>query len=87
MPSKIVCMGRNYAEHAAELGNEVPKEPLIFLKPPSSVIGPDEPILIPAISHRVDYEGEIAAVIGAELFMPGRKRRLEPLHSRLHLPQ
>jgi 2-keto-4-pentenoate hydratase/2-oxohepta-3-ene-1,7-dioic acid hydratase in catechol pathway len=70
VPSKIVCMGRNYAEHAAELGNEVPKEPLIFLKPPSSVIGPDEPILFPAISHRVDYEGEIAAVIGAELFMP-----------------
>lgn len=65
-PSKIVCVGRNYAEHAAELGNRLPKEPLIFLKPPSSVIGPDEPIVIPKISRRVDYEGEIALVIGRE---------------------
>lgn len=63
-PSKIVCVGRNYAEHAAELGNPVPKEPLIFLKPPSSVIGPDEPIALPKISKRVDYEGELAIVIG-----------------------
>jgi 2-keto-4-pentenoate hydratase/2-oxohepta-3-ene-1,7-dioic acid hydratase in catechol pathway len=70
VPSKIVCIGRNYAEHAAELGNEVPKEPLIFLKPPSSVIGPDEPILIPAISQRVDYEGELAIVIGETCFLP-----------------
>ena len=51
-------------EHAAELNNPVPKEPLIFLKPPSSVIGPDEPILLPQASKRVDFEGEIAAVIG-----------------------
>jgi 2-keto-4-pentenoate hydratase/2-oxohepta-3-ene-1,7-dioic acid hydratase in catechol pathway len=63
-PGKIVCVGRNYAEHAAELGNEVPKEPLLFLKPPSTVIGPEEPIVYPAISKRVDYEGELAAVIG-----------------------
>ena len=70
MPSKIVCVGRNYAEHAAELGNEVPKEPLIFLKPPSSVIGPDEPILIPSISQRVDYEGEFAIVIGERCYRP-----------------
>jgi 2-keto-4-pentenoate hydratase/2-oxohepta-3-ene-1,7-dioic acid hydratase in catechol pathway len=63
-PSKIVCLGRNYREHAAELGNPVPPEPLIFLKPPSAVIGPEEPILLPAISQRVDYEGEIAVVIG-----------------------
>jgi len=70
VPSKVVCIGRNYAQHAAELGNPVPKEPLIFLKPPSSVIGPDEPILIPAISQRVDYEGEIAVVIGETCFMP-----------------
>lgn len=63
-PSKIVCMGRNYREHAAELGNEVPKEPLIFLKPPSAIIGPDEPIVLPPASRRVDYEGEITAVIG-----------------------
>lgn len=64
VPTKIVCQGRNYVEHAAELNNPVPKEPLIFLKPPSSVIGPDEPILLPQISKRVDFEGEIAAVIG-----------------------
>jgi 2-keto-4-pentenoate hydratase/2-oxohepta-3-ene-1,7-dioic acid hydratase in catechol pathway len=70
VPSKIVCVGRNYAEHAAELGNEVPKEPLIFLKPHSSAIGPDEPILIPSISQRVDYEGEFAIVIGETCFMP-----------------
>jgi 2-keto-4-pentenoate hydratase/2-oxohepta-3-ene-1,7-dioic acid hydratase in catechol pathway len=64
VPGKIVCVGRNYAEHAAELGNEVSKEPLLFLKPPSSVIGPEEPIVYPAISTRVDYEGELAAVFG-----------------------
>ena len=63
-PGKIVCVGRNYREHAAELGNEVPKEPLIFLKPSSSVIAPEEPILLPPISKRVDYEGELAVVIG-----------------------
>ena len=65
-PSKIVCMGRNYRAHAAELGNEVPREPLIFLKPPSAVIGPDEPILLPPDSERVDYEGELGVVIGQE---------------------
>jgi 2-keto-4-pentenoate hydratase/2-oxohepta-3-ene-1,7-dioic acid hydratase in catechol pathway len=63
-PSKIVCIGRNYREHAAELGNEVPKQPLIFLKAPSSVIGPDEPIVYPPDSQRVDHEGELAVVIG-----------------------
>lgn len=63
-PSKIVCVGRNYLEHAKELGNEAPKQPLIFLKPPSSVVAPDEPIVIPRISKRVDYEGELAAIVG-----------------------
>ena len=63
-PTKIVCLGRNYREHAAELGNEPPKEPLIFLKPPSAIIAPEEPIVMPAISKRVDYEGELAVVIG-----------------------
>lgn len=63
-PSKLVCVGRNYAEHAAELGNEVPAEPLIFLKPPSSVIGPNAPVIYPAISERVDHEAELALVIG-----------------------
>lgn len=62
-PSKIVCVGRNYAAHAAELGNEVPKEPLIFLKPPSSIIGPEEPIVLTEFSQRVEHEGELAVVI------------------------
>ena len=57
-------MGRNYAEHAAELGNEVPAEPLVFLKPNTSVVGPGDPIVLPAASRRVDYEGELAVVIG-----------------------
>src|SRR5438309_1361907 len=63
-PSKIVCIGRNYREHAAELGNEVPVEPLIFLKPPSSVIGPGQTIVRPKTSARVDHEAELGVVIG-----------------------
>lgn len=63
-PSKIVCVGRNYREHAAELGNEVPAEPLLFLKAPSAIIAPGEAIRIPSLSKRVDFEGEIAIVIG-----------------------
>jgi len=63
-PSKIVCVGRNYREHAAELGNEVPSEPLIFLKPPSALIGPGQAIIRPKISARVDFEGELGVVIG-----------------------
>jgi len=66
-PGKIVCVGRNYREHAKELGNEVPKEPLIFLKPPSSVIWEGEAIRLPAASSRVEYEGEIGAVVGKTL--------------------
>lgn len=62
-PSKIVCVGRNYAEHAAELGNDPPKEPLIFLKPPSAIIAPEEAIVLTPHSERVDYEGELAVVI------------------------
>src|SRR6266567_6309320 len=65
-PSKIVCVGRNYAAHAAELGNELPKEPLIFLKPSSSLIGAGQSIHRPAIAERVDYEGELGVVIGRE---------------------
>jgi 2-keto-4-pentenoate hydratase/2-oxohepta-3-ene-1,7-dioic acid hydratase in catechol pathway len=63
-PGKIVCVGRNYIEHARELGNEVPKVPLIFLKPPSSVIHPDDTILLPPQSNQVEHEGELVAVIG-----------------------
>jgi 2-keto-4-pentenoate hydratase/2-oxohepta-3-ene-1,7-dioic acid hydratase in catechol pathway len=61
---KIICVGRNYVEHAKELGNEVPAAPLIFLKPPSSVIAHGEAIVLPAASKRVEYEGEIGIVIG-----------------------
>jgi 2-keto-4-pentenoate hydratase/2-oxohepta-3-ene-1,7-dioic acid hydratase in catechol pathway len=63
-PSKIVCIGRNYAKHAAELGNEVPSEPLIFLKPPSAVVYDGDDIVIPKGAGRVDYEAEIGVVIG-----------------------
>jgi 2-keto-4-pentenoate hydratase/2-oxohepta-3-ene-1,7-dioic acid hydratase in catechol pathway len=63
-PSKIVCVGRNYAAHAAELGNETPKEPLIFLKPPSALIGSEETIILPKFSRRVEHEGELGVVIG-----------------------
>ncbi len=63
-PSKIVCVGRNYREHAAELGNPVPKEPLIFLKPPSSLIAHGDDIVYPPLSARVDHEGELGVVIG-----------------------
>lgn len=64
IPSKVVCVGRNYADHAAELGNEVPAEPLLFLKPSTAVIGPDDPIPMPAVSERVDHEAELGVVIG-----------------------
>src|SRR5262245_61970825 len=62
-PSKIVCVGRNYAAHAAELGNEVPKEPLIFLKPSTSIVGPGEPIILTNFSQRVEHEGELSVVV------------------------
>ena len=64
LPSKVVCIGKNYADHAAEMGGQVPTEPLIFLKPSTSVIGPHHPIDHPSISSRVDFEGELAVVIG-----------------------
>ncbi|MEA2343553.1 MAG: hypothetical protein QOF63_1722 [Thermoanaerobaculia bacterium] len=64
MPSKIVAVGRNYAEHAKELGNEAPSEPIIFLKPPSAVLDPNGTIIRPPQSQRVDFEGELAIVIG-----------------------
>lgn len=66
-PGKIVCVGRNYREHAKELGNEVPTAPLLFLKPPSAVIGTGDTILMPKVSQRVDFEGEIGIVIGTPL--------------------
>jgi 2-keto-4-pentenoate hydratase/2-oxohepta-3-ene-1,7-dioic acid hydratase in catechol pathway len=70
LPSKVVCVGRNYAEHAAELGNEVPKEPLLFLKPSTAVIGPRDAIRLPPQSKQVEHEAELAVVIGP----PGARR-------------
>lgn len=64
-PSKIVAVGKNYVAHAAEMGGEVPSEPLLFLKPPSTIIADGEAIACPPQSSRVDYEGELALVIGA----------------------
>ena len=63
-PSKIVCVGRNYREHAAELGNPMPEEPLLFLKAPSTIIGHGDLIELPRASQRVEHEGELAVVIG-----------------------
>ena len=77
-PSKIVCVGRNYREHAKELGNEVPAELLIFLKPPSSVIGPGALIRRPRVSKRVDHEGELGVVIGKECRRLGEQDDVRP---------
>jgi len=66
-PSTIVCIGRNYSEHAKELGHDVPKEPLFFLKPPSSIIGDGDAIELPPQSQQVEHEGEIGLVIGKRL--------------------
>jgi len=78
VPRKIVCIGRNYREHAAELGNEIPKAPLLFLKAPSAVIGPGEAIRIPVQSQRVDFEGELAVVIGKRATKVGADEDARP---------
>lgn len=78
-PSKILCVGRNYRAHAAELGNEVPAEPLFFLKPPSSLLEPGGVVLLPPESERVDFEGELAVVIGK------RARRVPRDHALDHV--
>ena len=75
-PSKIVCVGRNYAAHARELGNEVPKQPLLFLKPPSSLVRSGASIRLPTVSNRVEYEGEIGVVVGERL------RKVSPQQAR-----
>jgi 2-keto-4-pentenoate hydratase/2-oxohepta-3-ene-1,7-dioic acid hydratase in catechol pathway len=64
LPTKIVCVGLNYVEHARELGMHLPEDPIIFIKPPSAAIGPEEEIIYPSSSKRIDYEGELAVVIG-----------------------
>lgn len=79
-PSKIVCVGRNYAAHAKELGNEVPKEPLLFLKAPSSVVGPGGAIVLPKESERVEHEAELAIVIGRRVRRLAREQAMEAVY-------
>jgi 2-keto-4-pentenoate hydratase/2-oxohepta-3-ene-1,7-dioic acid hydratase (catechol pathway) len=67
LPSKVVCIGRNYRDHAREMGHDVPDEPCLFIKPDTAVIGPEDSILYPSMSKRVDYEAELAIVIGRTL--------------------
>ena len=76
-PGKIVCVGRNYVEHAEELGNVLPERPLLFLKPPSAVIGDGDPIVLPWESRRVEHEGEIGVVIGVRLRSCSERDALE----------
>lgn len=77
-PSKIVCVGRNYREHAAELGHDVPAEPLIFFKPPSSLLASGDNIRRPKLSQRVDHEGELGVVIGKRCFKLGPEEDVRP---------
>ena len=79
VPGKIICVGRNYIEHANEFNNPVPEIPLLFLKPPSSVIGPDQKIVLPPQSKQVDHEGEMVVVIGR------RGRWIPPERASLHI--
>jgi 2-keto-4-pentenoate hydratase/2-oxohepta-3-ene-1,7-dioic acid hydratase in catechol pathway len=80
-PSKIVCVGRNYRDHAKEMGNDVPTEPLIFLKPPSSVNRDGEPIVLPPQSSQVEHEGEIGVIIGRRLSRVDTKEAQEAIQS------
>ena len=77
-PSKIVCVGRNYRDHAKELGNDVPAEPLLFFKPPSSLLAPGGIIRMPRVSERVDFEGELAVIIGKRARRLSRDEDLRP---------
>src|SRR5687767_4467455 len=76
-PSKIVCIGTNYRAHAVEMGKPLPDEPLLFMKPPSALIGPGEAIVRPGRYERVDFEGELAVVIGRRARRVPRERALE----------
>jgi 2-keto-4-pentenoate hydratase/2-oxohepta-3-ene-1,7-dioic acid hydratase in catechol pathway len=77
-PSKIICMARNYLDHATEMGGTPPKSPVIFSKPPSSIIAPEDPIVLPRISQRVDYEGELAFIIGRRCSHPRPTEEIWP---------
>lgn len=74
-PSKIICVGLNYVEHARELNMKLPEEPIIFLKPPTAALGPGGEIVYPSSSRQVDYEGELAVVIGKRAGISRRMRR------------
>src|SRR3954447_5452383 len=76
-PRKIVCVGRNYAAHAKELGNDVPSEPLLFLKPPSSLLDPGGTIVRPTVSQRVEHEAELGVVIGWRAKSVSREHALD----------
>ncbi len=77
-PSKIVCVGRNYREHAAELGNAIPTEPLLFFKPPSSLLSPGGTIVRPKVSERTDYEGELGVVMARRCYQLGDSEDVRP---------
>jgi 2-keto-4-pentenoate hydratase/2-oxohepta-3-ene-1,7-dioic acid hydratase in catechol pathway len=77
VPSKIVCIGRNYAAHAKELGSDSPIEPLLFLKPPSSLIGPGDAVVLPPESARVEHEAELGVVIGRRARLVSKERAME----------
>jgi 2-keto-4-pentenoate hydratase/2-oxohepta-3-ene-1,7-dioic acid hydratase in catechol pathway len=79
-PGKIVCVGRNYSEHAKELGNAVPTEPLLFLKPSSAIIPHGAPIVLPSLSQKVEHEAEIGVVIGAPLRRATEAQALAGIH-------
>lgn len=79
-PSKIVCIGRNYAAHAKELGNDVPKEPLLFLKAPSSIVGPGGAIVLPPQSAKVEHEAELGVVIGRRVKRASKENALESVY-------
>ena len=79
-PSKIVCVGRNYRDHAKELGNEVPKDPLIFLKPPSSLVGEGDSIVRPSASRQVEFEGEIGILIDRRIRNASPEEALAAIH-------
>jgi 2-keto-4-pentenoate hydratase/2-oxohepta-3-ene-1,7-dioic acid hydratase in catechol pathway len=77
-PSKIICMAKNYRDHAAEVNAETPKSPIIFSKPPSSILAPEDPVVLPRISKRVDFEGELAFIIGRRCSRPKPTEDIKP---------
>jgi len=79
LPTKVVCVGKNYADHAEEMGGQAPPSPVLFLKPSTSVIGPGDPIRLPPDSRRVDFEGELAVVVGGVVRAVPRERALDAM--------